>query len=88
MDLKIVAVYDSAVGAFMNPFYARSFGEAERLFEDACGDGESPFKSHPEHFSLFHLGEWIPDQGTIAPLRAPVELVKALVISQRLERVK
>lgn len=63
MTLEMFAVYDSAVEAFMTPFFARSKGEALRSFIDACSDGKTNFCRHPEHFALYLVGSFDDDSG-------------------------
>lgn len=77
MLLQIHAVYDRATGAYMQPFFVRSRGEAIRTFMDAVKDAQSPFARHPEDFSLFVLGTW--DDGT-AEIKCgePERLITAL----------
>lgn len=60
----ICSVKDTAVGAFMQPFFAKSVGEAKRSFRDACGDPKMEFSRHPEDYTLWLLGSW-DDAGTI-----------------------
>lgn len=54
----ICSVYDAAVKAFMQPFFARSKDEARRSFGDACRDPKLDFGKHPMDFSLHYIGEW------------------------------
>lgn len=74
MILKIYTVYDSAVGAFMQPFFARSHGEALRNFQDAITDTKGPFK-HAADVSLFHLGAFDDENGDIQKPLAPERLL-------------
>lgn len=62
MRIFVFAVRDSAIGAFMNPFYASALGQAERNFRDAVNDSKSPLYKHPEDYELFQLGTF--DDGT------------------------
>lgn len=80
MDQRMVAVYDVKVGAYLPPWFVPSFGVAERAFADAVLEKDSPFGKHPEDYILFHVGEWAPDEGIVTPLRAPVELLRALSV--------
>lgn len=80
MDQRMLAVYDAKAGAFLPPWFVPSFGVGERAFADAVLDKESPFSKHPEDYVLFHVAEWIPDEGIVRPLLAPVELLRALSV--------
>lgn len=64
--LKVYAVKDKAVGAFMAPFFVRSPGEAMRSFVDAVNDKASPFFRHPQDFELYYIAEFDSNDGSIA----------------------
>lgn len=77
MKLYVCAVLDKAVGAYTQPFYARSRGEALRSFLDACQEEKSQFRRHADDYVLMMLGSFDDNTGrfdTIEPLR----LVSAL----------
>lgn len=83
MKMKVVSIFDTGVGAFTRPIFVRSDGEAIRMFIDQVNSERSPdggpnvMFDHPDHFALFHIGEFddadaklsVPSQGV------PVELV-------------
>lgn len=77
MKLHVFATYDSAVGAFNQPFFARSIGEAIRSFQDACNDPKSPFYSHSGDFSLFMLGYFDDASGMFDLPKAPEQVTSA-----------
>ncbi|QCQ85048.1 nonstructural protein [Blackfly microvirus SF02] len=56
MKLQIFTVFDSAVGAHLQPFFSRSVGEAIRSFQDAVNDPKSQFASHASDYTLFLHG--------------------------------
>ena len=58
MRLIICAVRDSAVNAYMRPFYVPAVGAAIRGFTDEVNSKESPMHKHPEDYELFELGEF------------------------------
>lgn len=58
MIMKIFAVYDSAVAAYMSPFFMHSRGQALRAFADTAEDASSSIGKHPKDFTLFELGEY------------------------------
>lgn len=58
MKLHVFSVLDKAVGAFLQPFYARSKGEALRSFTEACHDEKSLFAKHGTDYLLMYLGEF------------------------------
>lgn len=63
MILNVYSVYDKAVNAFMQPFYARSAGEAIRSFTDLTRDPQTNVARHPTDFVLFALGEFDDNSG-------------------------
>lgn len=64
MILVICAVRDSAVDAFMNPFFVPHVGAALRAFTDECRKAGTTFNAHPEHFELYELGTFDDATGT------------------------
>jgi hypothetical protein len=56
--LKVFAVHDSKVEAYLQPFFCRTTGEALRMWEQTCNDGKSMMATHPTDFSLFEVAEY------------------------------
>lgn len=75
MILKIYTVHDSAVGAFMSPFFARSHGEALRSFQDAINDPKTNLNSHPHDYHLFYVGAFDDNAATLDMPSAPERLL-------------
>jgi hypothetical protein len=71
-------VYDSKVGAYLQPFFMRSKGEAIRGFSQIVNDGKSAFFTNPEDYTLFELGDYFDDTGTVVMHKAPISLGVAL----------
>jgi len=63
MKLKCFSVHDSAVGAFLPPFFLTSDGAARRLFILTCQDGGHMFFKNPQDYVLFSLGEFDDSTG-------------------------
>lgn len=68
MVLKMFSVFDKAVNAFLQPFFAPSAGAAIRMFTDACRDEKSSFSTHAHDYTLFHLGDWDDGTGITTPV--------------------
>lgn len=68
MKMVATAVLDKAVPVYAQPFFTRSIGEAIRSFSDACKDDKIPFRAHPEHYVLFHIGWYDDAEGVLEPL--------------------
>lgn len=65
--MKVFCVYDAAVGAYMQPFFMRSKGEAVRGFTEICNDSNSQFFKHPHDFVLYEIGDFDDQTGRILP---------------------
>jgi len=74
MKLKMFSVFDSKVGAFMNPFFVRSTAEAIRVFSDAVSNPQQGFCKHPEDYTLFEIGSWDDQTAAIDHLDTPHSL--------------
>lgn len=77
MKLQIFSVYDRAVGAFMNPFYARSKGEALRSFSEAVNDEKHNFHRNAADYSLLYLGEF-DDNAGVFDCDDPTRVISAM----------
>jgi len=79
MKLLVVAVRDSAAGAFMRPFYLSSPGQAIRSFQDEVNRAseENTMFHHPEDFELFELGTFDDGTGLFDLLAIPKSLCTA-----------
>lgn len=62
---EVFAIYDRAVGAYMQPFFSRSKGEALRSLAQAIGDAKHPFAQVPTDYTLFKIGSWDDVKGTM-----------------------
>lgn len=63
MLLKMFCVFDSKIGAYMQPFFLRSKGEALRSFTEAVNDPKTSFFKHPGDYTLFEIGEYSEETG-------------------------
>lgn len=76
MKMEVFTVYDKAVLAYMQPFYARHVGEAIRSFTELANNPETNVGRHPTDFTLFHLGRY--DDGTgLFEGNAPARVIDA-----------
>lgn len=67
MRMRVFSVYDEKAEAFLQPFFTRTVGEAERMFGDAVNDQESPFCKHAADYTLFEIGEFDQALGELVP---------------------
>lgn len=77
MKLECYTVFDRAVGAFMPPFFAKSHGEALRMFMDAVNSKDSLLSKHPADYMLYACGTFDDANGTFNP-DEPVKLLSAV----------
>lgn len=63
MKLQVYTVLDKAVGAYLQPFYARHANEAIRSFTDACQTKDHNFNKYSTDYVLMHLGEFDDGSG-------------------------
>lgn len=75
--LKVCAVRDSAVNAFLRPFYVPALGAAVRGFTDEVNRSDSEMGKHPEDYELFELGEFNEETATFLMLDKPRSLGRA-----------
>lgn len=78
MKLQMFCVFDSKVEAYMQPFYARTVGEALRSWEQSCNDGQSMMSRHPGDYTLFQVGEFDDQTGRIHAKEAFTNLGTAI----------
>lgn len=74
MKTQIFSVYDSKAEAFNTPMFVPSKGQAIRAFSDQVNETGSELNKHPEDYTLFCIGEFDSDTGTITPLSTPSSL--------------
>lgn len=68
MIFKMFCIHDSKVGAYMQPFFARSIGDAMRSWTAVCNDGKSMMSIYPGDYTLFEIGSYSEDTGVVTPL--------------------
>jgi len=80
MNVGIYAIYDSKAEAFLQPFFSQTTGTAIRAFKQAANTPENNFYEYAEDYTMFHLGDFDDQDGTITAYDAPVSISKALVL--------
>lgn len=75
MIMKIFAVRDSAVEAFMQPFFSPSMGAAIRSLTEATNDPKHEFAKHAKDYSLYILGDFDDASGIVTSGGPPVHIV-------------
>ena len=77
MEKFLFTVFDSAAGAFLDPFPAPSVEFAIREFRRAANDAGHQFNRFPEDYTLFLVGEFDQKSGEITA-RPPSSLGVAI----------
>lgn len=72
--IQVFSVFDSKAMAFLPLFCCRNAGVALRSFEQACKDSSHDFNKYAADYTLFHIGSFDEDSGTLIPLQANVSL--------------
>jgi len=63
--MKIYTVHDSKAEAYLQPFFARSNGEAIRSFTQAINTPDHQFAKYSADYTLFEIGEFDDNTGVI-----------------------
>lgn len=80
----LVSVFDSAVAGYGRPMCVVTTGVAERSFTDEVNrqaEDNDLFK-HPEHFSLWLVGHFEDDSGSLVPVKPAVLLCEAASVKR------
>lgn len=83
MKLVAVAVRDSAVDAFMRPFFVPTTAFAVRSLSEALKDPQSPMASSPQDFALFELGSFDEETGRFENLESPKQIVRVQDLKEK-----
>lgn len=67
MILKVFAIRDAKVEAFLQPFFSPTTPAAIRSVSDAVNDPQHQFAKHVSDYSLWELGEFDDQTGLIVP---------------------
>lgn len=66
MKLKMFSVLDGAVGAHLQPFFARSEAEAVRMLRQAVNDKNTAFNSNPSDYTLIYVADFDDETAQIS----------------------
>lgn len=72
MVRKIFSVFDEKAGAYLQPFFFDTKGQAIRAITDCVNDPNHGFYRHASDYTLFELGEFDDTHGTFNPLNSPI----------------
>lgn len=83
MILKVFAVFDGKIGAFMRPFFDAHTGSALRSFEEACKEPSSPFAKFSSDFVLYEIGAFDDEKGILTHHNPLIQQATALEYSRK-----
>jgi len=78
MKLRMFAVYDSKVEAFLQPFFMQTRGQAIRSWGEVVNDPQTQFCKFPTDFTLFEIGEYDDAKGVVENCDTKVNLGVAI----------
>lgn len=81
---RMYSIQDSKGETFHPPFYKNTHGEAERDFQELVKDPKSMLHKYPEDYHLYYVGDYDIRTGKIIPQNAPVHILHAAAIPQKL----
>lgn len=84
MNPQIFTVYDSAAMRYLDPFVAPTIEFAIREFRRAVNTDGHQFNNFPEDYTLFHIGEFNPEDGFLISA-TPTSLGVAITFREQLE---
>lgn len=74
MNLETFSVYDSKAKAYLPPFFLHNTGMATRIFQNCANDPTHTFGANPGDYTLFHIGSFDDNTGTLEALKTPISL--------------
>lgn len=75
MKLKAFAIFDQKAKAFLPPFFLPETAVAVRTFGDCVNTKEHAFGRHPADYTLFGLGQFDMDSGSLLPAAEGIQVV-------------
>lgn len=75
----MLCIHDSKVESFIQPFFAPTLAAGQRMFNKAVNDPGTDFHQFPGDYTLFELGTFKQDDGTLDLLPSPKSHGNALI---------
>lgn len=75
MKLVVVSIRDSALAAYMRPYFCPTTGVAIRAFQDAMKKDQEMY-SHRDDYVLFKLGTFDEESGKFDNMDSPEQLFR------------
>ncbi len=74
---RCYTIYDVKAEAYLLPFFQTKDGLAIRVVEEAVNDGKHQFCKYPEDYSLWRIGSYDEQSGTLVK-DTPVMIIKCM----------
>jgi len=65
MKVQIYAIFDTCSGIYEKPFFHTADDAVRREFQDVATSADHPINKHPEHYSIWRLGNFDNTTGLI-----------------------
>ncbi len=65
MKVQLYAIFDACSGIYEKPFFHTADDAVKREFQDVATEAEHPISKHPEHYSLWRLGNFDNTTGKV-----------------------
>lgn len=82
MISEITAVYDAKAERFIELVQTPTTGVALRSFQEAVNTDGTDFAKYAEDYTLFHLGSFDHETGSVIPLNTPESLALAITLKE------
>jgi len=65
MKVQIYAIFDTCSGIYEKPFFHTADDAVKREFQDVAMEDKHPINRHPEHYSVWRLGNFDNTTGKV-----------------------
>ncbi len=65
MKVQLYAVFDQCAGIYEKPIFSTADDVVKREFQDIATSEDHAFAKHPEHYSLWRLGNFNNENGQL-----------------------
>ena len=77
MKQNLYIVYDSKTELYDKPTFAPNNGTMIRSFTDVANNKQHPIGQHPEDYTLFNIGSYDEETGTITQEKTKISVCQA-----------
>ncbi len=65
MKVQLYAIFDTCSGIYEKPFFHTADDAVKREFQDVVNTPDHPINKHPEHYSIWRLGNFDNTTGKV-----------------------